>query len=190
MHSHGLAPSATISMRSELRLMSLWSLWASRDQCMSLDFTTATRAAQTTSKKTRTQVDNGTIQSTPLSPSLTANHTSQSLTANGSTVWFSFQQVTQQSSDLKGVEFIQLCGTLALDLHWANATELKINESNKLQLSLLHPCQRSSENQKCNEGQALEIKLKQVYSHLKHQECNMYVHAIFNKALTFQNESQ
>lgn len=46
--SHGLAPSATTSMRSELRLMSLWSLWASRDQCMSLDLTTATRAAKKT----------------------------------------------------------------------------------------------------------------------------------------------
>lgn len=44
--SHGLAPSATMSMRREARLMSLWSFWASRDQCMSLDFTTATRAAR------------------------------------------------------------------------------------------------------------------------------------------------
>lgn len=35
-----------MSMRRELRLMSLWSLWASRDQCMSLDFTTATLAVQ------------------------------------------------------------------------------------------------------------------------------------------------
>lgn len=43
--SHGLAPSATMSMRRDARLMSLWSFWASRDQCMSLDFTTATRAA-------------------------------------------------------------------------------------------------------------------------------------------------
>lgn len=46
VYLHGLAPSATISMRKELRLMSLWSLWASRDQCMSLDFNTATRAGR------------------------------------------------------------------------------------------------------------------------------------------------
>ena len=45
--SQGLAPSATMSILRELRLTSLWSLWASRDQCMSLDFTTATRATQT-----------------------------------------------------------------------------------------------------------------------------------------------
>lgn len=44
VHSHGLAPSATMSMRSEPRLMSLCSRWARRDQCMSLDLTTATRA--------------------------------------------------------------------------------------------------------------------------------------------------
>lgn len=62
MDSHGLAPSATISIRSELRLMSLWSLWASRDQCMSLDFTTATRAVQGT-KKTKSPAQNRIIQS-------------------------------------------------------------------------------------------------------------------------------
>lgn len=53
--SQGLAPSATISMRSELKLMSLWSLWARRDQCMSLDFTTATRAIQETKTHTDTR---------------------------------------------------------------------------------------------------------------------------------------
>lgn len=41
----GFDPSATSSMRSELRLMSFWSLWATRAQCMSLDFTQATLAA-------------------------------------------------------------------------------------------------------------------------------------------------
>lgn len=41
---HGLAPSATINIRKELRLTSLWSLWAKSDQCISRDFTTATRA--------------------------------------------------------------------------------------------------------------------------------------------------
>lgn len=43
-YSHGLAPSATINIRKELRLTSLWSLWAKSDQCISRDFTTATRA--------------------------------------------------------------------------------------------------------------------------------------------------
>lgn len=42
---HGLAPSATISIRSEERLMSLWSRCATKAQCMSLDFTQATFAA-------------------------------------------------------------------------------------------------------------------------------------------------
>lgn len=41
----GFDPSATSSIRSELRLMSFWSLWATRAQCMSLDFTQATLAA-------------------------------------------------------------------------------------------------------------------------------------------------
>lgn len=43
--SQGFDPSATSSMRSELRLMSFWSLWATSAQCMSLDFTHATLAA-------------------------------------------------------------------------------------------------------------------------------------------------
>lgn len=76
--SHGLAPSATISMRSELRLMSLWSLWASRDQCMSLDFTTATRAVQGDTK-TNSPADNGIIQSTILPSSSTGNHKNQKI---------------------------------------------------------------------------------------------------------------
>lgn len=42
---HGLAPSPTSSSRRELRLMSLWSLVASRPQWRSLDLTTATLAA-------------------------------------------------------------------------------------------------------------------------------------------------
>lgn len=42
---HGFAPSATISIRSEERLMSLWSRCATNAQCMSLDFTQATFAA-------------------------------------------------------------------------------------------------------------------------------------------------
>lgn len=41
----GFAPSATISIRSEERLMSLWSRCATNAQCMSLDFTQATFAA-------------------------------------------------------------------------------------------------------------------------------------------------
>lgn len=44
-HLHGLAPSATMSIRSEERLMSLWSRCATNAQCMSLDFTQATFAA-------------------------------------------------------------------------------------------------------------------------------------------------
>lgn len=44
---HGFAPSATISIRSEERLMSLWSRCATNAQCMSLDFTQATFAAAT-----------------------------------------------------------------------------------------------------------------------------------------------
>jgi len=44
-YSQGLAPSAIRSRRREAKLMSLWSFWASRPQCMSLDFTTATDAA-------------------------------------------------------------------------------------------------------------------------------------------------
>lgn len=47
---HGFAPSATISIRSEDRLMSLWSRCATNAQCMSLDFTQATFAAITTRK--------------------------------------------------------------------------------------------------------------------------------------------
>lgn len=42
---HGFAPSATINIRREPRLTSRWSLCAKSDQCMSLDFTSATRAA-------------------------------------------------------------------------------------------------------------------------------------------------
>lgn len=42
---HGFAPSATISIRREERLMSLWSRCATNAQCMSLDFTQATFAA-------------------------------------------------------------------------------------------------------------------------------------------------
>jgi len=41
----GFDPSATNSMRRELKLMSFWSLWATKAQCMSLDFTHATLAA-------------------------------------------------------------------------------------------------------------------------------------------------
>lgn len=40
----GFAPSATISIRREERLMSLWSLCATNAQCMSLDLTQATFA--------------------------------------------------------------------------------------------------------------------------------------------------
>ena len=40
----GLAPSVTRSMRRDARFTSLWSFWASSDQCMSRDFTTATVA--------------------------------------------------------------------------------------------------------------------------------------------------
>lgn len=43
-HSQGFAPSATISIRREDRLMSLWSLCATSAQCMSLDLTQATFA--------------------------------------------------------------------------------------------------------------------------------------------------
>lgn len=46
-YSHGLAPSATISMRREDRLVSFWSLWAIIAQCRSLHFTKATRAVCT-----------------------------------------------------------------------------------------------------------------------------------------------
>lgn len=48
----GFAPSATISMRSEERLMSRWSRWATNAQCMSLDFTQATFAAMKNGKIT------------------------------------------------------------------------------------------------------------------------------------------
>lgn len=44
--SQGFEPSATTSIRSELRLMSRWSRWATRAQCMSLDFTHATLAGR------------------------------------------------------------------------------------------------------------------------------------------------
>lgn len=40
----GLAPSATISMRREERVVSFWSLWAIIAQCKSLHFTKAIRA--------------------------------------------------------------------------------------------------------------------------------------------------
>lgn len=40
----GLAPSATRRRRRVVKLTSLWSFWASKPQCMSLDFTTATDA--------------------------------------------------------------------------------------------------------------------------------------------------
>lgn len=45
-HSQGLAPSATMSIRNEARLMSLCSRWAIIAQCKSRHFTKATRAAQ------------------------------------------------------------------------------------------------------------------------------------------------
>lgn len=45
-YSQGLAPSATISIRSEARLMSLCSRWAIMAQCRSRHFTKATRAAR------------------------------------------------------------------------------------------------------------------------------------------------
>lgn len=41
---HGFEPSATTSMRNELRLMSRWSRWATKAQCMSRDFTHDTLA--------------------------------------------------------------------------------------------------------------------------------------------------
>lgn len=41
LRDHGLAPSATSSSRREERLMSLWSLVASRPQCRSRDLTMA-----------------------------------------------------------------------------------------------------------------------------------------------------
>lgn len=44
MYLQGFEPSATTSMRRELRLMSRWSRWATRAQCMSRDFTHATLA--------------------------------------------------------------------------------------------------------------------------------------------------
>ena len=44
LHLQGFAPSATISIRREERLMSLWSLCATNAQCMSLDLTQATFA--------------------------------------------------------------------------------------------------------------------------------------------------
>ena len=48
---HGLAPSATRSIRRDARLTSLWSFCAKRAQCISRDFTTATVAADHTSNK-------------------------------------------------------------------------------------------------------------------------------------------
>lgn len=44
-YSQGLAPSVTISIRNEARLVSLWSRWAIIAQCKSRHFTKATRAA-------------------------------------------------------------------------------------------------------------------------------------------------
>lgn len=46
LHLQGFAPSATINMRREDRLTSLWSLCATSAQCMSLDFTQATFATK------------------------------------------------------------------------------------------------------------------------------------------------
>lgn len=46
----GFEPSATTSIRRELRLISRWSRWATRAQCMSRDFTQATLAGNKTSQ--------------------------------------------------------------------------------------------------------------------------------------------
>lgn len=45
--SHGFAPSATMSIRMEDRLVSFWSLWAIIAQWRSRHFTKATRAIST-----------------------------------------------------------------------------------------------------------------------------------------------
>lgn len=55
-HSQGLAPSATISIRKEARLMSLCSRWAIMAQCRSRHFTKATRAAQKSHRCVRLHV--------------------------------------------------------------------------------------------------------------------------------------
>lgn len=49
--SHGFAPSATMSIRMEDRLVSLWSLWAIMAQWRSRHFTKATRATSVQGKR-------------------------------------------------------------------------------------------------------------------------------------------
>ena len=51
LFSQGFEPSATTSIRRELRLMSRCSRWATRAQCMSRDFTHATLATHKTHKQ-------------------------------------------------------------------------------------------------------------------------------------------